>query len=132
MWQARNRAGKEGKEDYTLSLKVGIKDKGDGKANVGCESSWSEKHGVKIADKEANVVEGDLFEPKSEADELADHAWKIIKETGRASTAAIQRRMNLGLTAAGAIMDTLEKRGWIGLPNGDEPREILRKEEETQ
>jgi len=129
LWKARNRVvkEKEGKLEYALALKILIKteDSSDIEANVGCEASWSEKHSVKLADKKVSM-EGDLFAPKvSEADKLADEAWEIIKSTGRASTASIHRRMKLGMTAAAAIMDTLEKRGAIGPPRGVEPREIL-------
>lgn len=65
-------------------------------------------------------------EPEGGADEgLIEKALGVIRETGRASTAAIQRRLRIGYAKAARIMEVLEERGIIGPPNGHEPREIL-------
>ena len=63
--------------------------------------------------------------------EVAD-AIAIIKETRRASTSAIQRRMRIGYTKAARLMDVLEERKIIGPPRGSEPREILIELEEKK
>lgn len=51
-------------------------------------------------------------------------AVSIIKETHRASTSALQRRLRIGYTRAAKLMDALEERGFIGPPNGSEGREV--------
>jgi len=58
-------------------------------------------------------------------DELIEQAISIIRETHRASTSSLQRRMRIGYTRAARIIDILEERGIVGPPRGAEPREIL-------
>lgn len=58
-------------------------------------------------------------------DELLDQAITIIRETQRASTSSLQRRLRIGYTRAARLMDVLEERGIIGPPRGSDPREIL-------
>jgi S-DNA-T family DNA segregation ATPase FtsK/SpoIIIE len=60
-----------------------------------------------------------------EDDELLPQAVEIIRETRRASTSSLQRRLRIGYTRAARIMDILEDRGIIGPPRGADPREIL-------
>ena len=60
-----------------------------------------------------------------EDDELIGQAVEIIRETQRASTSSLQRRLRIGYTRAARIMDILEERGIIGPPRGSDPREIL-------
>lgn len=49
----------------------------------------------------------------------------ILRETKRASSSSIQRRLRIGYTRAVRIMDTLETEGIVGPLRGSEPREIL-------
>jgi len=58
-------------------------------------------------------------------DDLVEQAIEIIRETHRASTSSLQRRMRIGYTRAARIIDILEERGLLGPPRGSEPREIL-------
>jgi len=58
-------------------------------------------------------------------EELVQQALVIIRETRRASTSSLQRRLRIGYTRAARIMDILEERGILGPPRGAEPREIL-------
>jgi S-DNA-T family DNA segregation ATPase FtsK/SpoIIIE len=58
-------------------------------------------------------------------DELLEQAIEIIRETQRASTSSLQRRLRIGYTRAARIIDILEERGIVGPPNGSGPREIL-------
>ncbi len=60
-----------------------------------------------------------------EDDDLLAQAVEIIKETHRASTSSLQRRLRIGYTRAARLMDILEERGIIGPPHGSDPREIL-------
>ncbi len=60
------------------------------------------------------------------ADEnLVEQAMQVIRETRRASTSALQRRLKIGYTRAARIMDLLEERGIVGPTRGSEAREIL-------
>ena len=68
---------------------------------------------------------GRSIDDGGEDDEILAQAVEIIKETQRASTSSLQRRLRIGYTRAARIMDILEERGIIGPPRGSDPREIL-------
>ncbi len=58
-------------------------------------------------------------------DEILEQAIEVIRQTKRASTSSLQRRLRIGYTRAARVMDLLEERGMIGPPEGAGPREIL-------
>ena len=58
-------------------------------------------------------------------DEILEQAIEVIRQTKRASTSSLQRRLRIGYTRAARVMDLLEERGVIGPPDGAGPREIL-------
>jgi S-DNA-T family DNA segregation ATPase FtsK/SpoIIIE len=60
-----------------------------------------------------------------EDDEIVEQAIEVIRQTKRASTSSLQRRLRIGYTRAARVMDLLEERGIIGPPDGAGPREIL-------
>ena len=60
-----------------------------------------------------------------EDDEMLEAAVEVIRQTRRASTSSLQRRLRIGYTRAARLMDLLEDQGIIGPPQGSDPREIL-------
>jgi S-DNA-T family DNA segregation ATPase FtsK/SpoIIIE len=60
-----------------------------------------------------------------ENDELVEQAIEVIRQTRRASTSSLQRRLRIGYNRAARIMDILEERGILGPAQGSDPREIL-------
>jgi S-DNA-T family DNA segregation ATPase FtsK/SpoIIIE len=58
-------------------------------------------------------------------EQLIKQALVIIRETRRATTSSLQRRLRIGYNRAARLMDELEQRGYIGPANGNDPREIL-------
>ncbi|MEX2607462.1 MAG: DNA translocase FtsK [Kiritimatiellia bacterium] len=62
---------------------------------------------------------------QEEEDELVTQAVEVIRQTRRASTSSLQRRLRIGYNRAARLMDQLEEQGIIGPPQGSEPREIL-------
>ncbi|MCB1101424.1 MAG: DNA translocase FtsK, partial [Kiritimatiellae bacterium] len=60
-----------------------------------------------------------------ENDDLLEQAVEIIRQTKRASTSSLQRRLRIGYTRAARVMDILEQKGIVGPAQGAEPREIL-------
>jgi len=62
---------------------------------------------------------------EGEDEELINQAIAIIRETQRASTSSLQRRLRIGYTRAARIMDILEEKGIVGPPRGSDAREIL-------
>ncbi|MCS6982993.1 MAG: DNA translocase FtsK [Candidatus Absconditabacterales bacterium] len=55
---------------------------------------------------------------------LIEQAIDIIRETGKASTTMLQRKLNIGFARAGRLMDELEERGVVGPQDGAKPRDI--------
>ena len=63
------------------------------------------------------------FDPDS--DELLDDAIRLVVETGTASVSMVQRRLRVGYTRAGRLIDMLERRGVISGYEGSKPRQVL-------
>lgn len=58
-------------------------------------------------------------------DPLIWEAAEIVCSSGMGSTSNLQRRLSVGYSRAGRIMDLLEAKGIVGPPNGSKPREVL-------
>ena len=58
-------------------------------------------------------------------DDLYDEAVKIVIEMGKASTSALQRRLRIGYGRAASLLDSMERDGIIGPPDGTKPRAVL-------
>ncbi|MGH3024187.1 MAG: DNA translocase FtsK, partial [Gaiellaceae bacterium] len=69
-------------------------------------------------------AEGDEdFDP--DEDPLLDRAIEIVVQTQTASVSLIQRRLRVGYTRAGRLIDMLERRGIISGYEGSKPRRVL-------
>ncbi|MDQ3753838.1 MAG: DNA translocase FtsK [Acidobacteriota bacterium] len=66
-----------------------------------------------------------------ERDELFDQALRICVEMKRASTSVLQRRLRIGYGRAAAILDVMEREGYIGQADGARPRPVLGRAFET-
>jgi S-DNA-T family DNA segregation ATPase FtsK/SpoIIIE len=66
-----------------------------------------------------------------ERDELFEQALRICCEMKRASTSVLQRRLRIGYGRAAAILDALEREGFIGQADGARPRPVLSRAYET-
>jgi DNA segregation ATPase FtsK/SpoIIIE, S-DNA-T family len=65
----------------------------------------------------------DDFDP--DADDLLDEAIRTVVQTETASVSMIQRRLRVGYTRAGRLIDMLERRGVISGYEGSKPRQVL-------
>jgi DNA segregation ATPase FtsK/SpoIIIE, S-DNA-T family len=65
----------------------------------------------------------DDFDPDS--DDLLGQAAQLVVESGTASVSMIQRRLRVGYTRAGRLIDMLERRGIISGYEGSKPRQVL-------
>lgn len=84
-----------------------------------------------VADEDADSEDGSARangtgDNEDGADEdLIQQSIQVIRDTRRASTSSLQRRLRIGYTRAARVMDILEERGIVGPTRGAEPREIL-------
>jgi S-DNA-T family DNA segregation ATPase FtsK/SpoIIIE len=70
------------------------------------------------------------FDP--DEDPLLDRAIEIVVQTQTASVSLIQRRLRVGYTRAGRLIDMLERRGIISGYEGSKPRRVLVDENELE
>ncbi len=61
---------------------------------------------------------------EDDGDELLPQAIELAVELGQISTAMIQRRLKVGYSRAGRIIDQMEARGIISGANGSKPRQV--------
>jgi DNA segregation ATPase FtsK/SpoIIIE, S-DNA-T family len=76
--------------------------------------------------EEVEPVEGEdggEFDP--DEDPLLREAIALVAEMQTASTSMLQRRLRLGYTRAGRLIDMLERRGVISGHEGSKPRQVL-------
>ena len=66
---------------------------------------------------------GDDLDP--DEDPLLSDAIRLVAEMQTASTSMLQRRLRLGYTRAGRMIDMLERRGVISGYEGSKPRQVL-------
>jgi DNA segregation ATPase FtsK/SpoIIIE, S-DNA-T family len=79
---------------------------------------------VRPEPEDADAGEGDEeFDP--DEDPLLEKAIEIVVQTQTASVSLIQRRLRVGYTRAGRLIDMLERRGIISGYEGSKPRRVL-------
>ena len=76
-----------------------------------------------VAKDEEPVEEEDAL--SADEDPLLDEAIALVAQMGTASTSMLQRRLRLGYTRAGRLIDMLERRGIISGYEGSKPRQVL-------
>jgi DNA segregation ATPase FtsK/SpoIIIE, S-DNA-T family len=92
---------------------------------------WSEQGEPDFADELLEAAQPppedgggeDDFDPDS--DDLLEQAAQLVVESGTASVSMIQRRLRVGYTRAGRLIDMLERRGIISGYEGSKPRQVL-------
>jgi DNA segregation ATPase FtsK/SpoIIIE, S-DNA-T family len=77
---------------------------------------------LEVQEERGVEAEGD-YDPDS--DDLLDEAIRLVVETETASVSMIQRRLRVGYTRAGRLIDMLERRGVISGYEGSKPRQVL-------
>jgi DNA segregation ATPase FtsK/SpoIIIE, S-DNA-T family len=73
----------------------------------------------------AEPAEGQPEEFSPDEDPLLREAIALVAEMQTASTSMLQRRLRLGYTRAGRLIDMLERRGVISGYEGSKPRQVL-------
>ena len=92
---------------------------------------WSRQGEPEFEDE---LLEAPVEEPSNDAgdedfdpdqDDLLDEAIRLVVQTETASVSMIQRRLRVGYTRAGRLIDMLERRGVISGYEGSKPRQVL-------
>lgn len=81
---------------------------------------------AELLEAREEIAEGgadDDLDPDS--DDLLDEAIRTVVQTETASVSMIQRRLRVGYTRAGRLIDMLERRGVISGYEGSKPRQVL-------
>jgi S-DNA-T family DNA segregation ATPase FtsK/SpoIIIE len=76
-----------------------------------------------VDESDAGGGDDDGFDP--DEDPLLEEAIGLVAQMGTASTSMLQRRLRLGYTRAGRLIDMLERRGIISGYEGSKPRQVL-------
>ncbi|HEY2160693.1 MAG TPA: DNA translocase FtsK [Solirubrobacteraceae bacterium] len=77
---------------------------------------------VASSEEEGESGDGEL---NANEDPLLEEAIALVAQMGTASTSMLQRRLRLGYTRAGRLIDMLERRGIISGYEGSKPRQVL-------
>jgi S-DNA-T family DNA segregation ATPase FtsK/SpoIIIE len=78
---------------------------------------------VESSGGDSSSEESSEFSP--DEDPLLEEAIALVAQMGTASTSMLQRRLRLGYTRAGRLIDMLERRGIISGYEGSKPRQVL-------
>jgi S-DNA-T family DNA segregation ATPase FtsK/SpoIIIE len=87
------------------------------------EPQFEEQLLEEVQSADGDDGEGDGFHP--DEDPLLEDAIALVAQMGTASTSMLQRRLRLGYTRAGRLIDMLERRGIISGYEGSKPRQVL-------
>ncbi len=92
---------------------------------------WRKQGEPELREELLEEVEPEAAESSSEGDldpdedPLLGDAIRLVAEMQTASTSMLQRRLRLGYTRAGRMIDMLERRGVISGYEGSKPRQVL-------
>ncbi|MGH2889881.1 MAG: DNA translocase FtsK [Solirubrobacteraceae bacterium] len=76
-------------------------------------------------ESEATAGSGEDESLSADEDPLLEEAIFLVASMQTASTSMLQRRLRLGYTRAGRLIDMLERRGIISGYEGSKPRQVL-------
>jgi DNA segregation ATPase FtsK/SpoIIIE, S-DNA-T family len=80
----------------------------------------------------AEDVDGEDGEFDPDEDPLLDRAIEVVVQAQTASVSLLQRRLRVGYTRAGRLIDMLERRGIISPYEGSKPRRVLVAEDDLE
>ncbi len=78
---------------------------------------------VEVDEVDTGAAGQEGFSP--DEDPLLEDAIRLVVEMGTASTSMLQRRLRLGYTRAGRLIDMLERRNVISGYEGSKPRQVI-------
>jgi S-DNA-T family DNA segregation ATPase FtsK/SpoIIIE len=99
-----------------------------------CRAQRGQQLDETLLEMPESAPSGDTDDSEFDPDEdpLLDRAIEIVVQTQTASVSLIQRRLRVGYTRAGRLIDMLERRGIISGYEGSKPRRVLVEEADLQ
>ena len=90
-----------------------------------CRRQRAQKLDESLLEAPESARGGDEDDLDPDEDPLLERAIEIVVQTQTASVSLIQRRLRVGYTRAGRLVDMLERRGVISGYEGSKPRRVL-------
>jgi DNA segregation ATPase FtsK/SpoIIIE, S-DNA-T family len=87
------------------------------------EPEFHEELLEEVVGEDEAEADDDVLHPNE--DPLLEEAISLVAQMGTASTSMLQRRLRLGYTRAGRLIDMLERRSIISGYEGSKPRQVL-------
>ncbi len=84
-----------------------------------------EHEAAKCGKKGSGGVGASGIDDDDDSDPMLRQAIELAVESGKISTSLIQRKLSLGYGRAAKLIDTMEKMGIVGAPEGNKPRQVL-------
>jgi len=99
-----------------------------------CRAQRGQDLDESLLEAREQAYEEDGEDPDFDPDEdpLLERAIEIVVQTETASVSLLQRRLRVGYTRAGRLIDMLERRGIISGYEGSKPRRVLVSEADVQ
>ena len=86
-----------------------------------------------MAETDKGAESSDMMSSDEEQDELLERAVQIVLEQRSASASILQRRLRVGFSRAGRLIDTMQDMKIIGPPtNSSKGRDILMGEDQIR
>ncbi len=91
-----------------------------------------EQEAAKCGVKKGSGMPAGELDDDEDGDPMLGQAIELAVESGKISTSLIQRKLSLGYGRAAKLIDTMEKMGIVGAPEGNKPRQVLMSQAEYQ
>ena len=98
---------------------------------IGSQQALKTMYVLPVPDQKGNGLQSSGSQDNDDRDEMFNDAARLVVLHQQASVSMLQRRLRLGFSRAGRVMDQLEFNGIVGEADGSRPREVLIQDEDS-